>query len=104
MEKEQRRHPRQAVRLPVFLHYPPLGIIRATTQDVSLEGMFVETGPLSVPRGAEVEVSLPLEGAFGTYRLRARVVHSRRGGVGLVLHSATVDTIQALDRWLRAAA
>lgn len=105
MAPEKRRHPRLPIALDVFLEYPPLGMVRGTTRNVSLEGMFVETGHFTVPRGATVQVALPLErGLAGTYRFRARVVHSRPGGVGLVLHSAEIDAMRALDRWLRAAA
>jgi len=105
MAPEQRRYPRLPLVLDVFLEYPPLGVIRGTTRNVSLEGMFVETGYFTLPRGATVQVALPLErGLTGTYRFRARVVHSREGGVGLVLHSAEIAAMRALDRWLRDAA
>ncbi len=100
---EKRRAVRRPLRLDVFLHYPSVGILRGWTRDVSLEGMFVELQvPFRVPRGTELRVSIPLErGVSGTYDYRARVVHSRPEGVGLVLHSAAVEAMRALDRWLR---
>ena len=100
---EKRRSPRRPLRLDVFLHYPSVGIIRGWTRDLSLEGMFVEIqGPFRVPRGAELRVSIPLErGLGGAYDFCARVVHSQGDGVGLVLYSADVEAMRALDRWLK---
>ncbi len=42
----------------VAIYYDGLGIIRCRTQNVSLNGMFVETGVVGLPYGATVDLAL----------------------------------------------
>lgn len=41
-----------------MLNYGPLGLVRATSRHIHLDGMSVNTGPINLPCYSEVEVTL----------------------------------------------
>lgn len=42
----------------IMLNYGPLGLVRATTHHIRVDGMSVDTGHISLPCHSEVEVTL----------------------------------------------
>ena len=45
-------------RVNIMLNYGPLGLVRATSHHIRLDGMSVDTGPINLPCYSEVEVTL----------------------------------------------
>ena len=85
--------------LRVVLGYPKLGMLSGNTRDLSLGGLFVDTGRVTVPRDQMVRVYLHLPGP-GTEHFcvaDARVVHGRSGGVGLAFQQLDHQTRSALS-------
>lgn len=105
MLQDLRQDSRFELRLDVMLHYRPLGLLRARTRNVSLEGMFVEMGQIMLPKNVDVEItfSLPGTGRLQPHQLHARVVHSGRDGAGLAFLNYNLSTLRALRGVLKAA-
>ena len=66
-----------------------VGVVHATVRDVSLGGLFVETGPMRLRLNTPVNVIVRVaeNGAARLYRLRAWVVWTGPYGAGLTLRS-----------------
>ena len=86
MQKDNRKHPRQAVSLDIELSYPPDKVIVVKTQDVSIGGAFLIIGEQSSPKIGEVvsvkildsqssEITFPSSDAV--------VVRQEKTGIGL---------------------
>ncbi|MCK5639568.1 MAG: hypothetical protein KAJ19_02180 [Gammaproteobacteria bacterium] len=45
-------------RINIMLNYGPLGLVRATTHHIHVDGMSIDTGNISLPCHSEVEVTL----------------------------------------------
>jgi hypothetical protein len=52
------RQGRSAPALQVILSYRPLGLVRAQPRNLHFDGILVDTGPVGLDHGAEVEVTL----------------------------------------------
>ncbi len=96
---EHRWSPRKAVKMDVFINYRPLGLVRGETRDISLEGMFVETGRIALPKNEAVDISFTLqhEKEAGVHHLGAYVVHSSDKGVGLMFRDFQSSVFRALE-------
>lgn len=102
---DHRRSSRKVLRQEVGIDSTRIGSLSATTHDVSLGGMFVETGPLALPPNASVTVSFHLpqkNGQVLELKLDAAVVRFAPGGVGLMFLQMEPDVIRALSRALAA--
>lgn len=55
---DRRTAQRKSLLFNVAIYYDGLGIIRCRTQNVSLNGMLVETGIVGLPHGATVDLAL----------------------------------------------
>jgi hypothetical protein len=96
--KERRDTPR----VPIALH----AIVKMTgrpfqmfrTRDLSLDGAFVETGPLLVAAEEKIEVALkiPSNGASQVYRFNAHVIRVAPSGVGMVFDQVNTESYTAL--------
>ncbi|RMG28399.1 MAG: PilZ domain-containing protein [Gammaproteobacteria bacterium] len=86
--------------MPVRLRYEPVGVIEGLTRDVSLEGMYVETGGVRIPPNAHIEVRFETEhdGIRVEHRLPAVAIHGSNEGVGLMLHHIDYENFYALRR------
>lgn len=107
MAMEHRWSARRPIAMDVELFYPPIGSIRGRTQDISMEGMFVDTGGVYLPTHAKVEVSfrtLDQQRQQCEHRVDAYVVHGTGDGVGLMLRHVDYQHFHALRHMLRAAA
>lgn len=94
---ENRWSQRTPMQLNLIIHYGPLGLIRATSKDVSAKGMFIETGRivLSPDETIELTFSYPstIEGV--TYSLPANIVHSSEQGSGIEFINRTLEELEA---------
>ncbi|WJW75069.1 PilZ domain-containing protein [Thiohalobacter sp. IOR34] len=106
MAVEHRWSERKPIQMEVALHYPPVGTLRCTTRDVSLEGMFVATDGVELPPQAELEISFVTEdaGHRHEHRMPAYVVHGNGDGVGLMLRHVDYHDFYALRHLLSSAA
>lgn len=82
----------------VVVDYPPLGLIEASLQDISLGGMLVETGTQVPPVNSPVMLAfkLPRSDDADYYRLHAMVVRTTPKGAGLMYLDLDTGTIHAL--------
>jgi hypothetical protein len=86
---EHRYATRRPFTCDVVLSYRALGFVQGRTRDLSLGGVFVETGCIQLPVNAVVEASFMLEhdsGRMGSRSTRAMVVHTKEGGSGLMFN------------------
>lgn len=97
---ERRWNMRSPIRLDVALVYDGLGIVRCRTRDLSLAGLFLETGAITLPHHAAFDVMLD-DGAAPRkmFRLPALVVRVTREGVGAMfrdLDNRAADHLKTL--------
>jgi len=67
-------------------------------RDVSLSGMFVETGPMVLPLNAPVSVvfNIPSDSSDSDYCLQAMIVRHTAKGAGIMFLDPDTDTIHAM--------
>ncbi|MEJ2644556.1 MAG: PilZ domain-containing protein [Gammaproteobacteria bacterium] len=106
MTMEHRWSARKPIAMDVELFYAPIGSVLGKTRDVSMEGMFVNTGGVFLPTHAKVEVSFRTAHRRGNrqHRVAGYVVHGNGDGVGLMLRHVDYHDFHALRDMLRAAA
>ena len=95
---EFRSNERKPLALHVVISYPGLGLVCGRTRDVSLGGMFVQTGQVILPRNQQVGLCfhLPISGEDLLCVADARVVHNGVHGVGLGFRHMETRTHDAL--------
>jgi len=96
MEKRWSR--RTPINLDVALRYDGLGMLRGRARDLSLEGMFIDTGRVALPDYAVVEINFAVsEGETRrVHAVHAVVVRTSRGGVGTMFRQVSLDSVRAL--------
>jgi hypothetical protein len=105
MSLEHRWSSRKEINLNVNLYYPPVGMINGTTENISLEGMYVAVNGVDIPPQARLEVCFTAEtrGKSIEHRLPAYVVHGGNSGIGLMLQHVGYREFDALRYMLNAA-
>lgn len=105
MITEKRNDIRTPFGFDVMICYEPFGLLRGRTRNVSLEGMFVETGQVRLPKNVCVQVVFSIPGVekAQSHQIFARVVHSSKEGAGLAFMSSKLTALQALVGVLKAA-
>ena len=105
MSLEHRWSSRKEINLNVNLYYPPVGMINGTTQNISLEGMYVAVNGVDIPPQARLEVCFTAEtrGKSIEHRLPAYVVHGGDSGIGLMLQHVGYREFDAMRYMLNAA-
>jgi hypothetical protein len=87
---EHRAKTRKEINYPILIHHNPTGFINALIMNVSADGMLVDTGQFSLPKGAVVELagtgSWLLESKMGLPK--AIITHAKNGQAGLMLLSS----------------
>lgn len=99
---EFRSNERKPLALHVVISYPGLGLVCGRTRDVSLGGMFVETGQVILPRNQQVGLCfhLSMSGDDLLCVADARVVHNGTYGVGLGFRQMEKRIYEALRELL----
>lgn len=79
-------------------------ILRCTTEDIGLGGVFVNAPTTAIPEGQNVELifSLPANSAPEEHKLRAKVVRATDAGVGLMFRDFDATAFRSLQRVMRA--
>lgn len=88
---EHRCATRRPFACDVVLSYRALGFVQGRARDLSMGGMYVETGCIQLPVNAVVEASFMLEhetGQMGSCSTQAMVIHTKEGGSGLMFNES----------------
>ena len=95
---EHRWSARKPVTGNVVVECPRVGLVKATMRDVSLSGMFVDTGPMVLPLNAPVSVvfNIPSEKSDGDYCLQAMIVRHTAKGAGIMFLDPDSETIRGM--------
>ena len=77
-------------------------VIRGRATNISLEGLFIETGIVILPVGSyiEVEFSLMTGEAWEQFRMPAVVVHRTGHGCGIAFHAFNTMVFRSIERML----
>jgi hypothetical protein len=96
---ENRRSSRKPIRVRVMLNSPHLGSIWVDSRNLSLGGMFVETGEFKLPANSTVDISFRIKGSNepDSFTFKAIVVRRIPGGAGLMFVQMETHTIRALS-------
>ena len=84
---EHRLSLRTQLTMNVVIYYNGLGLLQARSIDVSRHGMLVDTGQMSIPLHAIVDVAFPLDSGKRApipQRTPAMVVRHAEDGIGLM--------------------
>ena len=95
---EHRWSARKPLQRSIVVDCPRIGLAAVTMCDVSLGGMFVETGRLLLPLDAPVVVAFNLARSeqHDDFRLQAMVVRHTPAGAGLMFLDLESDLLRAL--------
>ena len=77
-------------------------VIRCRSRNISLEGMFIETGIVIPPVGSCVDVEFALLSGevWEQIRMPAVVVHRTEYGCGIVFHAFNTKVFRSIERML----
>lgn len=100
---EHRCSIRKPLGIRVLIYKHGLPVQSGLSRNLSLGGVFVETGTYCWRRNECLEVEFAAAGGCG-FRLPALVVHQRQGGVGLMFDALDADQRHRLRRLLFPAA
>ena len=105
MQSERRWSSRKPISLNVAIYYDRLGLLPYRTRDISVEGMFVHTGLVTLTEGSTVDAVLTGHNGHTGIQLRlpARIVRVNTEGVGIRFHNFDIDTYHYLREVLDAA-
>lgn len=80
------------------------GVLRCTTQDIGLGGVYVAVPRAQLSEGQNVELTFRLAQSVTTeeHKLRARVVRTNHGGAGLMFRDFDANAFRSLQRVMRA--
>jgi hypothetical protein len=95
---EHRWSTRKSYTGSVVVECPRVGLVRATMRDISLSGMFVETGPMVLPLNAPVSVvfNLPEDKRDSDYCLQAMIVRHTTNGAGIMFLDPDTDIVRSM--------
>jgi hypothetical protein len=84
---EHRCNKRFVRAIKVMLYHNGLAVVSCKTQDIGVDGIFVETGPLEYKSNTLLKVEFEVASNRGrqSYRLSVIVVHSSEKGLGLYI-------------------
>jgi hypothetical protein len=88
--------------ISVQLNYRPLGLVCARARNLRLDGMFVDTGAVTLPRHSEVEITLSFrkDNRLQVHHLHARVMGCSKYGTNLTFQNCRRETYQALQEMI----
>lgn len=99
---EQRWSLRKPVTFEVQVSYKCHPVIRGRARNISLEGLFIETGVVIPPVGCRVEMEFALMTPGDPQRVRmpAVVVHRADGGCGVAFHAFNTRVFRSFEQML----
>jgi len=101
---EQRWSLRKPATFEVQVSHKCYPVVRGRSRNISLEGLFIETGIVILPVGCciDVEFELMTGGAAETVRMPAVVVHRTEDGCGIAFHAFKTHVFRSIERMLYA--
>lgn len=95
---ENRWSERQHVRLHITLFDDGREILRTSSRDLSIGGIFIDTGARSLDIDKKLEIAFSLRGSAGTqtHCLSARVVRNHHDGAALAFSDYDAQGLTAL--------
>lgn len=106
MTMEHPLHPRESTSCQAIVSYPPLGLVLGRVRDVSLEGISIDTTPITLNLDTPVTVTVKFRenGQERLSRFDALVVWAHDGRAGMMLRSideANSGAVRELEQALR---
>lgn len=97
---EKRRNPRRQLALTTVLYRQGLAVIGGKVRNIGSGGMFLETGPVSLPKGTTLEAKVSFQTPDGEERfhLEAEVAHRNAEGMGLRFRTRPPEALERLIR------
>jgi len=85
---------RKMIELNVALYYDRLGLLPCRTIDMSMEGMFINTGRIALSQHSKVDAVLTSHNGTESQQLRlpAKIVRVCMEGAGLQFHNFDIET------------
>ena len=101
---EQRWSLRKPVTFEVQVSHKCHPVVRGRSRNISLEGLFIETGIVILPVGCRIDVEFALMTGGDPLRVRmpAVVVHRTADGCGIVFHTFNTQVFRSIERMLYA--
>jgi PilZ domain len=99
---ERRWSLRKPVTFEVQVSHKCNPVIRGRSRNISLEGLFIETGIVILPVGAfiDVEFALLTGETWEQIRMPAVVVHRTGHGCGIMFHAFNTAVFRSIERML----
>jgi PilZ domain len=99
---EQRWSLRTAVTFEVQVSHKCYPVVRGRSRNISLEGLFIETGIVILPVGCCIDVEFALMTGDDRERVRmpAVVVHRAVDGCGIVFHAFNSKVFRSIEHML----
>ncbi len=98
MVRERRGNIRIESNLDVALYYNSLVLLSCRARDISLGGVFVDTGGQLLPQSTKIDVRFDasVDGQYRYHQLQAEVMHIKDQGVGLKFEHADFPSIASV--------
>ena len=102
MEYDRRWNARVPCIINVALYYGGLGLLPCQTRNISLDGMFVETGRIMLSPESPVEVvfSRQVGKAIRQQRLCAQIMRTTSTGAGIMFNNIDMAAYQFLQKMI----
>ncbi len=98
---EHRWTMRTLISVNVVLCYEPLGLVRGESRDLSLNGMFVDTGRVILQNSQPVIISFSVQGVTANaIQTNGQIVHTSERGAGLEFVGISKKFTQVLEEVL----
>jgi hypothetical protein len=99
---EQRWSLRKPVMFEVRVTHKCHPVVQGRSRNISLEGLFIETGIVILPVGSfvEVEFALMTGKVWEQVRMLASVVHRTGSGCGIVFHDFNTKVFRSIEGML----
>ena len=103
MEKDRRWSRRKTLPIDVALYYSGLGLLRCKIRDISMDGVFIETGRIVLSHATTLELVFTARAPkhSGYRRLSAKIARVGHDGAGLAFTNIDEDSYHFLRELLR---
>ncbi len=95
---ENRFNQRKSISLDVMVDHQGVGLVNAQTINISMGGMYIDTGRIRLPSNSSIKIffSLNIECNNQTHDISGIVVRSKEDGVGIMFDGMSDDCNAAL--------
>ena len=95
---ENRWSQRKAIKINVMLHHNGIPVAHCRCRDLGIEGVFVESGPLTYPKNTLLDLAFLSDANEITTRVKVMVIHSSGSGLGLRFTNFGMDGLRAVKK------